>query len=290
VTKRQRRRLRDLGDRTNAGRDAEVQLAWLREQEPALGPREQHGWSWLVSRLDARRTSEYDETLGQVRADFPAIARRLRGRLEEYRARVPRAGQPAEVRFTGAAADALAAAAAEFAERLAAVRDAGDPAPPHAARIAAKRVRYVLEPVADRAPGGASLVRRLKSLQDLLGEFNDCHVLEAEISAGAAEAASQRARRLLDVALADDPTPARRAHRAARDPRRGLLAVARLVRARRRELFARLEEEWLADGGAGFAAELSAAVEGLRSPASRGPWRPRPRTSRSATGGPSAAG
>lgn len=290
VTKRQRRRLRDLGDRTNAGRDAEVQLAWLREQEAHLAPRERHGWQWLVERLEVRRASEYEETLGEVRADFPAIARRLRRRLEQYRARVPVAGGPAEERFGVAASRALAATAGEFGECLAAVHQAGDPGPAHAARIAAKRVRYVLEPVAGTAPGGPSLVRRLKSLQDLLGEFNDCHVLEAEVAAGVAEVAALRARRLLDVALADGPDAVRRAGRSARDPRRGLLAVARLLRARRQELFARLEEEWLADGGRGFAAELAAAVQGLRDRADRGPWRPRRRPSRSTTERPPTEG
>jgi CHAD domain-containing protein len=286
VTRRQRRRLRDLGDRTNAGRDAEVQLAWLREQEGRLAPRERHGWRWLVERLEARRAAAYEETLGEVRADFPGIARRLRRRLEEYRARVPPAGEPEEPRFGAVAGQALATAAAEFGDRLAAVRDPGDAPPAHAARIAAKRVRYIVEPLADRAPGGPSLVRRLKSLQDLLGELNDCHVLEAEIGAGVAETGAARARRLLDVALTDGPDAARRAGRAGRDPRRGLLAVARLVRARRQELFLRLEEEWLADGGRAFGAELGAAAQALRDGPERGPWRPRRRSRRPAPTGP----
>jgi len=282
VTRRQRRRLRDMGDRTNAGRDAEVQVAWLREQEGRLAPRERHGWRWLVERLEARRAAEYAETLEEVRADFPGIARRLRRRLEEYRARVPPAGEPEEQRFGDVAGHALGTAAAEFADRLAAVRDPSDAAAAHAARIAAKRVRYVVEPVADRVPGGPSVVRRLKSLQDLLGELNDCHVLEAEIGAGVSEAGAARARRLLDVALTDGPEAARRAGRAGRDPRRGLLAVARLVRAHRQELFLRLEEEWLADGGRGFSAELGAAVQALREGPGRGPWRPRRRAPRPA--------
>jgi CHAD domain-containing protein len=284
ITKRQRRRLRDLGDRTNAGRDAEVQVAWLRDQEPRLEPRERGGQHWLVARLEARRTAEYEATLRDVRAEFPRIARRLRSRLEEYRARVPVTGEPAPSRFGPAAADALATAATEFGDRLAAVRAPEDAAPAHAARIAAKRVRYVLEPLAEHAPGGPSLVRRLKSLQDLLGEINDCHVLDAEIAAGVAETGAARARRLLDVTLAEGSDAARRAGRAGRDPRRGLVAVARLVRARRHDLFLRLEEEWLADGGRGFAAELALAVAGLRE--EPGPWRPRRRARQPTPRGP----
>jgi CHAD domain-containing protein len=281
LTKRRRRRLRDLGDRTNAGRDAEVQLAWLREQDARLKPRERGGLRWLVARLEARRAAEYDATLGEVRTEFPRLARRLQSRLEEYRARVPVAGEPPQLRFGAAAAAALRVAATEFHDRLAAVRAPDEAAPAHRARIAAKRVRYVLEPIADRAPGGPSLVRRLKSLQDLLGEINDSHVLDAEIGAAVAETGAARARRLLDVTLADGPEAARRAGRAGRDPRRGLVAVARLVRARRRELFLRLEEEWLADGGRSFGSELDAAAQGLLD--RRGPPRPHRRARRPAS-------
>jgi CHAD domain-containing protein len=268
VTGKQRRRLRDVGDRTNAGRDAEVQLAWLREQEERLAPRERAGLRWLIARLEARRAAEHGDAMTAVQGAFGRAARRLRAGLQEYRARVPEAGEAGAGdadagRFGAAAAAALAAAAVRFHERLAAVRDPADAAAAHAARIAAKRVRYVLEPLAERVPGGGSLVRRLVSLQDLLGEFNDCHVLDAGVTAAAEAAGAARGRRLHEVALAGGPDAARRASRSGRDPRPGLVAVARLLRGRRRDLFARLEEEWLADGGRGFAAELEAAAAAL---------------------------
>jgi CHAD domain-containing protein len=280
VTRRQRRRLRDLADRTNAGRDADVQLAWLRGLGQRLEPQERHGLRWLVERLEARRAAEFAETLAEVRTAFPRLAHRLRRRLEEYRARVAAANGPAAPRFGPVAGEALAEAAAEFGDRLAAVRDPGDAAAAHAARIAAKRVRYVLEPVADRTAGGPSLVRRLKSLQDLLGELNDCHVLEAEVGAAVAEHAAVRARRLLDVALTHGRPAVRREGPSGRDPRTGLIAVARLLRARRRELFDRLEEEWLADGGTSFRAQLAAVAADLRATRARPqrlPGRPAPR-------------
>ncbi len=263
VTKQQRNRLRDLGDRTNAGRDAEVQQAWLRAQEERLAARERAGLGWLIGRLEERRAEEYGDTVAAVRAEFGRVERRVRARLQEYTARVAAAGDGEAARFGTAAAGALAAAAAEFVERLGAVHDEADAAAAHAARIAAKRVRYVLEPLAGHVPGGASLVRRLESLQDLLGEFNDCHALDAEVTAAAAVAGAARARRLHEVALAEGPQAARRASRGGRDPRPGLLALARLLRDRRRDLFLRLDEEWLADDGRGFAAELATAAGAL---------------------------
>ena len=260
VRRKLRRRLRELGDRTNAGRDAEVQLAWLRAQAERLIARERHGLVWLADRLEERRASEYAATLDDIRRAFPRIERRLRRRLGEYRARVPPAGEPPGERFGVAGGTALRATAAAFGDALAAVHAADDATAAHTARIAGKRVRYVIEPVAEHVPAGASLVRRLKSLQDLLGELNDCHVLDGEVARAVAAAGAARARRLHDAALAQR---AEQRSRRVPDPRAGLLAIARLLRDRRRELFARLEEEWLADGGRGFGAELEEAAAAL---------------------------
>jgi CYTH domain-containing protein len=73
----------------------------------------------------------------------------------------------------------------------------------HEARIAAKRTRYLLEPVAKIVPGAAGIVERLKALQDVLGDLHDAQVFGAEIAALAAEQA------------ADEPTE-KRPNKAAR--------------------------------------------------------------------------
>ncbi len=271
IGRKTRRRLRDLGHRTNAGRDAEVHLAWLRAQAGQMAPRERPGLQWLIERLEARRASELAETVRELRRAFPRIERRLRRGLGEYRTRVPPPGEPAHKRFGAAAGTALRATAAAFGDALAAIEGVDDAAGLHAARIAGKRVRYVIEPVAASVPGGASLVRRLKSLQDLLGETNDCHGLDREICEAVAAAGAAGALRRHEITLARGDAVTGRARRGRRDPSAGLLAVARLLRDRRLALFARLEEEWLADGGKGFAEELETAaaalVRGRRAPA-----------------------
>lgn len=263
IPKKQRRALRALARRTNAGRDAEVQLAWLRERRDELGAGTRTGWQALVDRLDARRAAEYDGAVADVSGGFPAAARRIRKALTHYRTRVPAPDAPAPPRFGGAAAAALTVATDTFVRALAAVSSADAAAEAHAARIAAKRVRYALEPLAAHVPGAPSLLRRFKSLQDLLGELNDCHVLEAEVVAAVAAEGAARAERRHRAGVRDGAAAARRAGRRGPDPRRGLLAVARLLVARRRALFTRLDEEWLADRGAGIAAELAAAAADL---------------------------
>src|SRR5207245_11487326 len=76
----------------------------------------------------------------------------------------------------------------------------------HAARIAVKRLRYLLEPIADeRPPRAGALVELLKRLQNVLGELHDLQVLLAELGVAVAEAAAERARHLHAAALAGTP-------------------------------------------------------------------------------------
>ena len=50
ISGKMRRRLRALTLDTNAGRDTEVQLAWLRDQASCLAAGEAEGLGWLVGR------------------------------------------------------------------------------------------------------------------------------------------------------------------------------------------------------------------------------------------------
>jgi CHAD domain-containing protein len=76
---------------------------------------------------------------------------------------------------------------------------AQDPAkvkPLHDLRIAAKRLRYLLE-----LTGPAATVKELRRLQDQLGELHDCDVQLPEIRALAREAAADKANGLRAVAI-----------------------------------------------------------------------------------------
>ena len=148
---------------------------------------------------------------------------------------------------------------ADLESHLARVDDPAAEAPAHEARIRAKRVRYLLEPLLDEIPGAGPIVKRFKALQDLLGDLHDAHVLADELAAAVEEAAAERARKVMELSLAAAPddnllrAERRRAHEG------GLIALARLNRARRDRLFASLEAEWLAGKADGFLRE----VEGL---------------------------
>jgi CHAD domain-containing protein len=269
VRKRQRRQLGDLARATNPGRDAEVQLGWLRGQVERLTPRERTGLRWLEARLDERVKEEYARVDSRIRRDFIKVSQRLRRRLAVYQQEV-RTGGETPPTLGSVAADELRRDAAELASKLEAVTTPEEAKTAHAARIAAKRVRYLLEPIAPHLgeSGGPALVRRLKGVQDRFGELADSHQFEEGLAAALAEAAGERARRTLAQSLEPGDGAGGAAAARGRDPRSGIIAVAKLVRARRNAVFSRIHD-WLGGGGA---EELIREIEAVAS--SLGPVAP----------------
>lgn len=164
---------------------------------------------------------------------------------------------------------------ADNAERIVAVRlkelrsfapralDADEVEALHDMRIAAKRLRYVLE-ITEPAlgPSARQGARTAKRLQDLLGEIHDCDVmlprvkahsdgLRAEDAAWVRQAAGTRAKDLSPSAARNAPNRGRY---------RGLEALAVYLAARRAVLFDRFLREWEALETGGFATQLT---EGL---------------------------
>lgn len=212
LSKKLRRKLRSLAGDTGASRDLEVHLAWLAEQRGALGRRQRPGLTWLMATLE-RRKAKADEVLERdVAARFGRLRSKLERALASYRERLRlRDGRPVlPEAFADALAPRLGDAATELREHLARVRFINSANDGHEARIAAKRMRYLLEPVAKAVPGAGTVVDRLKGLQDVLGDLHDAQVFGAEIEALAAEVVA--ARRAAESAVADatagvDSTP-----------------------------------------------------------------------------------
>ncbi|HEV7519443.1 MAG TPA: CHAD domain-containing protein [Thermoanaerobaculia bacterium] len=262
VPRKLARRLRRLADATGAGRDAEVQIAWLRGEGRPLAAVHRPGHVWLLARLAARKRDAYGEIALEVADEFAAVERDLRRRLSVYRTEV-RLDRDLPRRTLGAtAAEILDAQAAELAVHLGRVDGPGAETAAHQARIRAKRLRYLLEPFREEVPAAAPVVQRIKALQDLLGELHDAHVLEDEITRALAQAAAARAARLLELTLHDAPDDKllRAERRRRHEP--GLLALAKRNRDRRDRLYAELAQAWL-DGRAGDFLALGWLAEAL---------------------------
>jgi hypothetical protein len=132
----------------------------------------------------------------------------------------------------------------------------------HDMRIAAKRLRYVLEitgPCFGEYAGTA--VRHTKDLQDLLGEIHDCDVQRPDVEAFRdelveADVLAVRTRARGDEDL-DPRLVARAPHRA---DHAGLAALEVHLRARRELLFRRFIEQWADLERKGFRSRLEYAI------------------------------
>jgi hypothetical protein len=124
----------------------------------------------------------------------------------------------------------------------------------HDMRIAAKRLRYVLEVTGDCfGPYAANAVKMVKDLQDLLGEIHDCDVQLPQVAAFVEELMAEDAAAAGTSAKDLAKTPNRRTYA-------GLVGLQVHLRARRRALFEEFLELWRDYERKGFAARLAFAL------------------------------
>jgi len=153
--------------------------------------------------------------------------------------------------------------AAEVMSFSPAVLDPSEVEALHDMRIAAKRLRYVLELVAplygDAAAEGA---KRAKKLQDLLGEIHDCDESIPRVERHITHMRLEDAAALRDAAKpgASDLDPAVARVAPHRLHYRGLEALLAYTRARRDVLYARFLREWEQLEQDDFSAQLRAAL------------------------------
>lgn len=217
-----RHRLRELADRTNRGRDADVQIEWLQKASRNGNGSRKRGAERLIDQIRIEQHAAGPPLADSSLALFEKERSRLTKHLSTVREPVrPPATPPATL--AAALAALLPGHLESLGQCLRALHSAGDEAEAHAARIAAKRLRYLLEPAA-HVRGGKSLITQLKKLQDGLGALHDSHVLGHRIQ----------------TAFTDFEGPDQDALRAVEEH----LAGERLA------LFHRIERRWLADDAA----------------------------------------
>jgi CHAD domain-containing protein/CYTH domain-containing protein len=240
LSKKLRRGLRDLTAATNAARDAEVLLTSVQEHLPEEG--HPNGTDWLASRLEQRREEAQQRLPAEAMAPFDAIEPKLRKRLSRFETMVHLDGRVRRAGFGRVAGGQVRQLVTALREQLAAIRGPDDMDPAHRARITAKRLRYLLEPLARRSRRGKTLIDSLKGLQDILGEMRDTQVLQREIARSVEQLAAEDARRAQDASLA--PAPAASAALPG-ETRPDFAALDRKAGVRLTRLFSRLDREWL---------------------------------------------
>lgn len=164
-----------------------------------------------------------------------------------------------EMPFADAVARIVRVRVAELYSFSPAVLDPAEVDALHDMRIAAKRLRYILEmaePIlGEVARRGAS---RARALQDVLGEIHDCDELLPRVRAHGRRLRAEDLAALSASAApgAPDLDPAAVARAPNRGRHRGIVSLATYLRARREVLYRRFVEDWAELESGGFREDL----------------------------------
>jgi CHAD domain-containing protein len=171
-------------------RDSEVRLGWLHAHIRKAAANAA-GLKWVEERLDRDRVRGDGRLQRAVARKFALVVGELQRTLHQYRT-VTTLGQPVVVPLTrDIIARALHALAADVDDAMEAVGADGDPEVMHRVRIAARRLRYALEPLVDARLASASMlataraaIAGLKRMQDAWGELHDETVFDQWLAEG----------------------------------------------------------------------------------------------------------
>jgi CHAD domain-containing protein/CYTH domain-containing protein len=244
------RHLRRLARATGPSRDLEVRLALCDRFSGELPTVTQPGLSWLRSHLEGLRYSADQHSATAVAEGMPELEGDLAARLERYRVELDLAAYRPQPGTAMVLAALVEEAITRVERRLALVHGVEDEQPAHRARIAVKRLRYLLEPFRRELPGAREIVTTLVTLQDLLGDHRDAAGLATEIE------------NLLAARPVTDPRQVQ-GHVEA-DERSGLAALAGRLRAQAAEEFARIRADWLGGQAGPMLTDASRLVLRLR--------------------------
>lgn len=244
--------LKSLASSTNVARDVEVQLDYLGAEQERLQEPASSASAHLRERIEARLGET--PTAAELRRRFDTARKVMKRNL----ARMHLKTHDVRDRFQSATGRLIREHGERLLKRLEAVESARDAAALHRARIAAKRLRYLLEPLQRELSEARPLIKKMRSLQDCLGELQDTRVLTEEIGAALESSALEEARALRELALNDEAPGDVTA-----SARPGLLALLEVQRERRDAGFRELTSSWIGDAGRGFFAEVETFGEGL---------------------------
>jgi CHAD domain-containing protein/CYTH domain-containing protein len=235
VERKQQRRLRQIARASNPSRDLEVLSAETQSLE-CKSELERAGATLLQERFRSGMKDAIRAFQTEALHDFPPLARELRHGLSVYLQQVKLDGR-AEERLGRVAARLSARLRQEIHRQLAAVHSIEHQIETHDARIAGKKVRYLLEPFAEQRAACQAAVAGLREFQNALGHLHDVHVLmtETEVALHSPDPAQQQAlAAVLDRIRALRTTVFAEVQREYIDPRATLLLD--LVRAAERDL------------------------------------------------------
>lgn len=261
--KKDRRALRDITDATSLSRDIDVHLVWLRRAGKGLSQKRRRGADWMKEYLKWQQLT-VDPADADLLKKFSRIRKDLGERLS--------ADQPVNTSVAGPTlasviASRLTSHVEDLDEALAEVSSVTDEEQAHQARIAAKRLRYLIEPAVPHVKQGDDLLRMLKSLQDELGALHDAHLLAHELSAAiessAVAGAARLAKQAIEHAMSRDNQDGAAAGHMSDVPQSALGSLGRRLGDDAQKAFDRVHKDWLSERYARFKRDLAAFAKRL---------------------------
>ena len=240
VRRKRLRRLRRLVRTTNGARDREVWNTWIGEQSD-LPARARQGARHVADCLSAESASLNDDAVSRVQRKLPKTIDSLRRELETYSLHVGDDRGRRDPTMASATAEVVCDGYACLRQRIEAIESEHDVPGIHRTRIAAKKLRHVVETLEPR-PAAAEVTLQLAELQDALGAARDMQLLVDRLLDEIASAGAADARRKAEAVLEILHTEAENA-----PPRGAIVGLTELAhRARRRahEQFEVFAAEW----------------------------------------------
>jgi CHAD domain-containing protein len=251
---------------TNAGRDDQVQVIWLKQQlaRKRIGQLEQTGIRMMLEQFEAHRHDVAAGTLEAVTRDFAQIQTNLAARLHPDRSGAPIKDTDHATRFGQVAGQIVHTKITLLATQLGLITKPTDAEQCHDARLACKRLRYLIEPLRHECRATRGLLRQLKQLQDVLGDLHDLQVLERRVAAAIRSAAGYFADHLISTAA----LATQRSQLGRSNPQlstcHALAAVAQRIGSRQRALFQSLDKQWLAGNASDFFEQCNRMIDDLQ--------------------------
>lgn len=241
LRRKTRRRLDALARATGGARDAEVALEWIGAQAE-LKPSQRTGARYMTERLEHDLETSRKEVRKTLEGDLPKLLGALSDQLGTYWQRQTLDDSHGPHGMRTATREVLQEHSERFAKAIDRIESQKDVAVAHRARIAAKRLRYLLETLNGHS-GAKATVERLMGFQELLGVVHDSHRIVTRLLREIVECAAHDARRSAHAALElgereeDERPPFARV-------KPGLLSLARLARKRELQTFAVFRRRW----------------------------------------------
>jgi len=250
------RRLKRIARATGSSRDLQVHVQWVASSRKTLSDQARVGAMWLLKRLRQDKREADADFRRVIDAKFDRAAQDAEDALLRYEASVMDDGE----RFASVAADMIELQAEALSNAVERVTGQGDRAEAHATRIAAKRLRYLLEGVDDASASVHPLIDELKDLQDTLGELHDSQLFGGELATMIAELLADEG----DTGKSSGNGGPAQERAKNPSPVAGLRVLSRRMRQAETTTFQKYTSTWSADATAGFTRRISSVAAELR--------------------------